>query len=174
MPFGNSTPPPGVETRLFLPRGLQELISGRRKMANCVTCGSELHPERAEKYDYCTRRECQKQNLKGLTILAVGVNKAADQYEVVDGRTRAETGERAYAGERPAPARAAKRPVRARPARRASGSESPRRRWTASQQELAAVYNARGMRPDEIGRKLGVGTRTVIEMILAAKESART
>ena len=22
-------------------------------VAQCVTCGSELHPERAEKYDYC-------------------------------------------------------------------------------------------------------------------------
>jgi hypothetical protein len=153
---------------------VQEQISGRRKMANCVTCGSELHPERAEKYDYCTRRECQKLNLKGLTVLAVGVNKAADQYEVVDGRTRAETAERGDAGERPAPARDAKRPVRARPAPRASGSGRPRRPWTASQQELAAVYNARGMRPDEIARKLGVGTRTVIEMILAAKDGART
>jgi hypothetical protein len=26
----------------------------RRAMANCVICGRELHPERAEKYDYCT------------------------------------------------------------------------------------------------------------------------
>ena len=22
-------------------------------MAQCITCGSELHPERAEKYNYC-------------------------------------------------------------------------------------------------------------------------
>jgi hypothetical protein len=57
-------------------------------MANCVTCGRELHPERAEKYDYCTDPECQKKNAKGLTILALGVNKAADHYQVLDERTR--------------------------------------------------------------------------------------
>ena len=51
-------------------------------MAQCVTCGSELHPERAEKYDYCTKRECPEQNARPLTIAAVGVNKAADQYLV--------------------------------------------------------------------------------------------
>jgi hypothetical protein len=57
-------------------------------MAKCVSCGSELHPERAEKYDYCTRRECQERNAKGLTIVALGVNKAADQYRVLDEPTR--------------------------------------------------------------------------------------
>jgi hypothetical protein len=57
-------------------------------MAKCVTCGVELHPERAAKYDYCTDRACQEKNAKGLTVLAVGVNKAADLYEIVDERTR--------------------------------------------------------------------------------------
>ena len=28
-------------------------------MATCVTCGVELHPERAEKYDYCTGPDCR-------------------------------------------------------------------------------------------------------------------
>jgi hypothetical protein len=56
-------------------------------MAKCVTCGDELHPERAEKYDYCTKPACQEQNVKGVTIVAVAVNKAADHYQVVDNRT---------------------------------------------------------------------------------------
>jgi hypothetical protein len=139
-------------------------------MARCVTCGSELHPERAAKYNYCTRRECQERNAKGLTILAVGVNKAADQYEVLDGRTRADTAARAEpvrvatrgtgraAARRPAPS-GRRRPPRQRPARS----------WTKPQQELARIRNDRGMRPDEIARDLGLSTSTVIEMLLAAR-----
>ena len=57
-------------------------------MAHCVTCGSELHPERAEKYSYCTRKACREQNAKPLTIAAVAVNKSADQYLVLNERTR--------------------------------------------------------------------------------------
>jgi DNA-directed RNA polymerase subunit N (RpoN/RPB10) len=52
-------------------------------MANCVTCGEELLPERAEKYDFCTRADCRDRNAKGLEIVAVGVNKAADQPEEI-------------------------------------------------------------------------------------------
>ena len=59
-------------------------------MATCVTCGDELHPERAERYDYCTKRECRQQNAKALPIVAVGVNKAADQFVVLDERTEKE------------------------------------------------------------------------------------
>ena len=57
-------------------------------MAQCVTCGSELHPDRATKYDYCMAPACQEKNLKGLTMVAVGVNKAAEQYLVLDEQTR--------------------------------------------------------------------------------------
>src|SRR5438132_14039166 len=60
----------------------------RTPMANCVTCGKELHPERAEKYDYCTDPECLQRNAQGLEMVAVGVNKAADQYMVLDERTK--------------------------------------------------------------------------------------
>ena len=49
-------------------------------MDKCVTCGQELHPERAKKYNYCMSPECQEKNAKGLTMVAVGVNKAADYY----------------------------------------------------------------------------------------------
>ena len=59
-------------------------------MQKCITCGAELHPERAEKYDYCMSPECQKKNLKGLTMVAVGVNKAAEQYLLLDEQTEQE------------------------------------------------------------------------------------
>ena len=59
-------------------------------VAQCVTCGSELHPERAKKYDYCMAPECQEKNLKGLTMVAVGVNKSAEQYLLLDDETRDE------------------------------------------------------------------------------------
>jgi hypothetical protein len=139
-------------------------------MARCVTCGSELHPERAAKYVYCTRRECRERNARGLTVLAVGVNKAADQYEVVDGRTRAETAARADHG-RVAGIGAGKAATRARPAgRRRPPRERPARSWTRPQQDLARIRNASGMRPDEIARELGLPTGTVIQMLLAARD----
>jgi hypothetical protein len=139
-------------------------------MARCVTCGSELHPERAAKYDYCTRRDCQEQNARGLTVLAVGVNKAADQYEVLDGRTRAETAARADGHERLASAGKGRAPGRTRkPGRHQAHRSHSVRSWTAPQQDLARIYSARGMRPDEIARKLGLSTPTVIQMILAAR-----
>ena len=50
-------------------------------MAQCITCGSELHPDRAKKYNYCMAPACQEKNLKGLTMVAVGVNKAADNEQ---------------------------------------------------------------------------------------------
>jgi DNA-binding NarL/FixJ family response regulator len=138
-------------------------------MATCVTCGSELHPERAVKYNYCTRRDCRERNAKGLKVLAVGVNKAADQYEVVDGRTRAETAARADDERMPAVG-SGKVAARTRPpARRRPHRERRARPWSKPQQELARIRNARGMRPDEIARELGLSTGTVIEMLLAAR-----
>ena len=56
-------------------------------MANCTICGDELHPERAEKYDYCTKRSCRERAAKALRIASVGVNKAADQFVVLDEHT---------------------------------------------------------------------------------------
>ena len=69
-------------------------------MDKCVTCGRELHPERAKKYDYCMSRECQEKNLKGLTMVAVGVNKAADQYLILDENTREELASGKYRDQR--------------------------------------------------------------------------
>jgi hypothetical protein len=53
-------------------------------MAQCITCGTELHPERAQKYNYCLARECQEKNAKGLTMVAVGMNKGAEEFMILD------------------------------------------------------------------------------------------
>jgi hypothetical protein len=148
-------------------------------MARCVTCGSELHPERAEKYDYCTKRECREENAKPLTIAAVAVNKAADQYLVVNERTRDDLAAGKYQDQRksssvtdgrplgrtPAPARATVARRRAAPRPASPGRPA----WTRSQEDLAGIYSAQGMRPDEIGERLGVSRQPATEMVLAAK-----
>jgi hypothetical protein len=69
-------------------------------VAQCVTCGSELHPERAEKYDYCMAPECQEKNLKSLTLVAVGVNKSAEQYLLLDEETKDELARGKYHDQR--------------------------------------------------------------------------
>ena len=69
-------------------------------MAQCITCGSELHPDRAKKYDYCMKPECQEKNLKGLTIVAVGVNKSAEQYLLLDEQTKDELASGKFADQR--------------------------------------------------------------------------
>ena len=60
-------------------------------MDQCTTCGRELHPERAKKYNYRMPRECQEKNAKGLTMAAAGVNKAAEQYLIPDDKTAGST-----------------------------------------------------------------------------------
>jgi hypothetical protein len=86
----------------------------------CVSCGDELHPERAEKYDYCMKPECQAKNLKGLTMVAVGVNKSAEQYLLLDEDTKAELAQGKYHDQRRGtfgqPERAPGRPRAAGPA----------------------------------------------------------
>ncbi len=155
-------------------------------MTKCITCGSELHPERAKKYNYCMSAECQEKNLKGLTMVAVGVNKSAEQYLLLDEQTKAELANGKYHDQRrgtfgtpqpaaaPAPA-AASRP--AQPARAASGSPpartTPRLPGTRSQQRLALLYNQQGLRPDEIARKLGLSRYAVTQIILAARGQGR-
>src|ERR1039457_6921027 len=69
-------------------------------MPQCVTCGCELHPERALKFNYCMARECQDKNAKGLTMVAVGVNKAAEQYLILDERTSEELASGKYHDQR--------------------------------------------------------------------------
>jgi hypothetical protein len=148
-------------------------------MYNCITCGSELHPERAAKYDYCMSPECQEKNAKGLTMVAVGVNKAAEQYMILDEQTRDDLASGKYRDQRrgffgrpgasPAPP---KRP--AGTARPPAQPARPRRQpWTKSQERLALLYNEQGLKPDEIARKLGLTPYLVTQIILNTRTKGK-
>ena len=147
-------------------------------MARCVTCGTPLHPERAEKYDYCTKADCQAKNARGLTIAAVGVNKAADQFVVLDERTQKEmAGGRYQDARRASPISPAKSPSPRRGTRRAStpggvlhGSEQPAESWTQDQQNLALALHITGRKSlEDIAERLGLRPDTVAKMIVAAE-----
>src|SRR6202021_1271699 len=75
-------------------------LDERRFVAQCITCGSELHPDRAKKYNYCMAPECQRKNLKGVELVAVGVNKAAEQYLLRDQQTMDELASGKFADQR--------------------------------------------------------------------------
>ena len=153
-------------------------------MAKCVTCGTELHPERARKYNYCMARECQEKNAKGLTMVAVGMNKAAEEFMILDDRTREDLAAGKHHDQRrgnfgpPAAiarpgggaesARAAGQADR-RPRPRRAPATPARRPWTRSQERLALLYNEQGRRPAEIADKLGLSAYQVTQIILAAK-----
>ncbi len=118
-------------------------MSSSETKFRCVSCGDELHPERAEKYDYCMKPECQAKNLKGLTMVAVGVNKSAEQYLLLDEDTKAELAQGKYHDQRrgtfgqpagPGQPRAAP-PGRARPGQH---GRQPRQRAPASTGQASA------------------------------------
>jgi hypothetical protein len=158
-------------------------------MDKCVTCGRELHPERAKKYNYCMSPECQEKNAKGLTMVAVGVNKAAEQYMILDENTKDEIASGKYHDQRrgsfgttvtsPAPSAApsaarsaAPRPHPAVPPQRPAAPASPkvtRKPWSQRQQRLALLYNEQGLRPDEIAEKIGLSRYLVTQIILNAR-----
>jgi hypothetical protein len=156
-------------------------------MASCVTCGAELHPDRARKYDYCTGPACQERNLKGLTMVAIGMNKAADEFMILDEDTQADLASGKYRDQRrgtfgpPAPPAGPPSPAaqgqpaarRARPRPQAQAQAPARPRWTPSQERLAILYNSQGLRPAEIAAKLGVSSHLVTQIILAAKNRAK-
>ena len=162
-------------------------------MAQCITCGSELHPGRAEKYDYCMAPECQEKNLEGLTMVAIGVNKAAEQYLILDDQTRDALASGKFADQRRGsfgtsvpssgppssspPAATAARPGRSAPARRRPAPPPAARRaplpWTRSQERLALLYNEQGLRPEEIAQKLRLSTYTVTQIILSSRNRGK-
>jgi hypothetical protein len=159
-------------------------------MQKCITCGAELHPERAKKYDYCMSRECQEKNAKGLTMVAVGVNKAAEQYLILDEHTKEEIASGRYhdqrrgsfgtspasAGASPATgAGAAVRQARRKPAKPAQPAKRPvpRKPWTGSQERLALLYNEQGIQPPEIAQKLGLSTYAVTQIILSSRNRGK-
>ena len=165
-------------------------------MTKCVTCGTELHPERAQKYNYCMAPECQEKNVKGLTIAAIGMNKAAEEFMILDEQARADLASGKYRDQRrgsfgtspagPArgtatatPARGTTTTVAQRQARRPGprlGRQSPpptRGPWTRSQEKLALLYNEQGLRPDEIARKLGLSPYLVTQIILNTRSRGK-
>jgi hypothetical protein len=159
-------------------------------MAQCVTCGSELHPDRAKKYDYCMAPACQEKNLKGLTMVAIGVNKAADQYLLLDEQTRDELASGKFRDQRrgsfgtslpssgpssgPSPALGGAQPAHRRPSpRRPASRPAPRRPWSKSQEKLALLYNEQGLPPQEIADKLGLSTYIVTQIILTSRNRGK-
>jgi len=150
-------------------------------MAKCVSCGIALHPARARKYNYCMARDCQDKNAQGLTMVAVGMNKAADELLILDEHTRADLASGKYRDRRrdtsapvampPAAAAAALagQPIRRTRPRPAPDPAPARRPWTPRQERLALLYNQQGLRPAEIAAKLGVSAYTATQIILAAK-----
>jgi hypothetical protein len=162
-------------------------------MEKCITCGRELHPERAKKYNYCMSRECQEKNAKGLTMVAVGVNKAAEQYMILDEHTKEELVSGKYHDQRrgsfgtsvpsaapagppsPAPATSSQRLPgdRVKPRQRPTAPKVVRQPWSRSQQKLALLYNEQGLRPDEIATKLGLSVYNVTQIILNARSRGK-
>jgi hypothetical protein len=157
-------------------------------MTRCITCGTELHPERAEKYNYCMAPDCQEKNARPLTVVAIGMNKAADEFMILDEHTREDLASGKYRDQRrgsfgtsaaaPAqpvqpvtPPKPARRPRPA--ARRAPAATRPRGPWTRSQEKLALLYNEQGKRPDEIAQKLGISSYLVTQIILSAKNRGK-
>ncbi len=122
-------------------------------------------------------------------MVAVGMNKAAEEFLILDERTREELANGKYRDQRrgsfgpPAPA-ARPRPESGTAGRAAAGRPSPRLRqghapavahppWTRKQEKLALLYNQQGLRPAEIAAKLGVTSRLVTQIILAAKNKGK-
>lgn len=149
-------------------------------MATCTFCGDELHPERAEKYDYCTKPSCRGRGAKALTIASVGVNKAADQFVVLDDRTEREMAKGRFKKEPEAsgsprrprtPTTHAKQPVPELVPRSSARPSGPR--WSQAQERLALTYRAMGLTPEQIASKIGVTPYLVTQILLAASARGR-
>jgi hypothetical protein len=145
-------------------------------LASCMTCGDPLHAERAAKYDYCTKQGCQDRNTRGFRIVAVGVNKAADQYVILNERTEQELASGRYKMQPEVPGSSQRRPRRERvrtpitaPVLVPRSSATPSRpQWSEAQENLALIYRDMGMKHDDIARKLGVSPYLVTQILLAA------
>ena len=143
--------------------------------------------------------ECQEKNARGMTIAVVGMNKSAEEFVILDDRTKADLASGKYhdqrrgsfgtsaatpaaraaappAGAAQATAVPAQRPARrpgVRTQRRTSPGARARTPWTAKQERLALLYNEQGLRPAEIADKLGVSSYLATQIILAAKNRGK-
>jgi hypothetical protein len=136
--------------------------------------------------------ECQEKNAKGLTMVAVGMNKAAEELMILDESTREDLASGKYRdqrrgsfgtsaagpGPRPAPRATgpAGRPAAAAKPRPEKPSPAPvpaPRPWTPRQERLALIYNEQGLRPAEIAQKLGVSPYMASQIVLAARNRAK-
>jgi hypothetical protein len=150
-------------------------------MANCIICGDEIHPERAEKYDYCTKRSCRDRAAKALRIASVGVNKAADQFVVLDEHTEREMAKGRFKKEPEASGSARTRsrtPTTHTPQSvpelvPRSSARPSRPRWSEAQERLALTYRAMGMNPEQIAKKLGVSPYLVTRILLTASSHGK-
>jgi hypothetical protein len=129
--------------------------------------------------------QCQEKNARGLTMVAVGVNKAAEQYLLLDDQTKADLASGKYHDQRrgsfgtSAASLASRRDAvqsadaqpRHRPLRpdRSARLPAPRKPWSVKQQRLALLYNEQGLRPEEIATKLGLSTYLVTQIILTSR-----
>ena len=145
-------------------------------MATCTICGDELHSERAEKYDTCTKRSCRERGGRSVRIASVGVNKAADQFIVLDKRTEQEMARGRFKKEPEASGSSRRRP-RTPPAHTPqpipelvprSSVRPSRPRWSQAQERLALTYRAMGLTPEQIAGKLGMTPYLVTQILLAA------
>ncbi|TMK68038.1 MAG: hypothetical protein E6G52_01410 [Actinobacteria bacterium] len=115
-------------------------------------------------------------NNQGLPMVAIGVNKAADQYVVLNERTQQEMEKGRYkrrpevpgSVRTPSGTRTARTPRPAPPQTPRSSDGASRRRWSPAQENLAIIYRAMGMNPDQIAEKLGVSRYLVTQILLDA------
>ncbi len=126
--------------------------------------------------------ECQEKNAKGLTMVAIGMNKAADEYLILDEQTRDDLASGKYRDQRrgtfgpagPAAADSTPRPRPRKPAPAQRRTRPQPKPWTPSQERLAKLYNEQGLRPDEIAAKLGVSRHLATQIILAARSHGKS
>lgn len=133
--------------------------------------------------------ECQEKNARGLTMVAVGVNKAAEQYMILDEKTQADLASGKYHDQRrgsfgtspaaaPSLANKTPEPAATRRPRHSQREERPAQRparkpWSVKQQRLALLYNEQGLRPEEIAAKVGLSTYLVTQIILTSRNRGK-